>query len=322
MNCIKTLSAACLLGMASLACAAHAAYPDRPIRLILPFAPGGSSDIVARLVAAKAEALLGQTIVIDNRGGGGGIVATASVAKAEPDGYTLLFAQTSHAANPSLIASLPYDSEKDFTPVALLADHPGVIVANIDKPYRSLAEFIAYAKANPGKVVYASAGTGTWPHLTMELLSRQAGLKMVHVPYKGAAPSRVDLLTGRIDLKVEAYATTRAYIKEGKMRAIAVTGKARIADIPQVPTLAESGFPGFESSIWMGVLGPAGLKPDVLARLQQAFTLAAQDPAIVSELDAQGIYARGLPGAAFGQLIHTDIIKWAEVVKAAGIVAE
>jgi tripartite-type tricarboxylate transporter receptor subunit TctC len=323
MKKIRILACALSIAVYGLASgAAGAAYPDKPIKLILPFVAGGSSDLVARAVAVKAQAILGQTIVIDNRGGGGGIVATSAVAKAEPDGYTLLFAQTSHAANPSLIAKLPYDTEKDFTPIALLADHPGVIVANPSKPYKTFAEFLAYTKANPGKVVYASAGVGTWPHLTMELLSKQAGLKMVHVPYKGASASRTDLITGRIDVKVEAFATTSDYIKDGRMRAIAVTGKERIADIPDVPTVAESGFPGFESSIWMGVLGPVGMPADVVSKLERAFTQAAQDPDVVKDLKQQGIYARGKPGKDLAVLIHTDIAKWHAVVKAAGIVAE
>jgi tripartite-type tricarboxylate transporter receptor subunit TctC len=322
MKFIKALVAASLLIAGGIASPAHAEFPEQPIKLILPFAPGGSSDIVARLIASKAQTLLGQTIVIESRGGGGGVVATTAVAKATPDGYTLLFAQTSHAANPSLIASLPYDSEKSFTPIALLADHPGVIVANVDEPYKNFADFLKYAKSHPGKVVYASAGVGTWPHLTMELLSKKAGIEMIHVPYKGASSSRVDLMTGRVDVKVEAFVTTSEFIKEGKMRAIAVTGKERITDIPDVPTVAESGFPGFDSSIWMGIMGPAGMKADVVGKLQQAFTQAARDPEVVKSLYQQGIYARGLPGPELGRMLHNDIVRWADVIKAAGITAQ
>ncbi len=323
MNKFKPLAATGLVAASILASLAYAAYPDRPIRLILPFVPGGSSDLVARVVAAKAQGVLGQPIIIDNRAGGGGIVATVTVAKAVPDGYTLLFAQTSHAANPYLVTTpLQYDTVKDFSSIALLADHPGVIVANPSKPYKTVTEFLAYSKANPGKVVYASAGIGTWPHLTMALLAQQSGLKMVHVPYKGAAPSRVDLLAGRVDLKVEAFTSTAAFIKDGTLRAIAVTGKERIADIPDVPTIAESGFPGFDSSIWMGVLGPAGMQNDVITKLQQAFVNASKDPAVVKELSAQGIYARGLPGKDLTALIQSEMAKWSVVIKAAGIVAE
>ncbi len=316
---IRLMASILLLAATFAAPAARADYPEHSIRLVLPFAPGGSSDLVARAVSTKASAILGQAIIIDNRGGAGGIVATNMVAKSQPDGYTLLFAQTSHAANPSLIKSLPYDSEKDFTPIALLADHPGVIVANPKTPYNTFAEFLKYTKANPGKVIYASAGIGTWPHLTMALLSGEAGLTMMHVPYAGAAPSRIDLLAGRIDVKVEAYATTSALIKDHRLKVLAVTGPQRIADLPDVPTVAESGFPGFDSSIWMGILGPANLPPDITKKLESAFIAAAKDPSVVKQLSEQGIYARGLPGRDLGILLHNEIDKWHRVLKSAGI---
>jgi tripartite-type tricarboxylate transporter receptor subunit TctC len=317
---LKRLIPATLLALAGLiGQAAHAAYPDYPIRLILPFSPGGSSDLVARAVAQKASTLLHQSIVVDNRPGAGGVVATSFVANAKPDGYTLLFAQTSHASNPSLLKRLPYDSEKGFTPIALLADHPGVLLASTKTPYNTFAEFLAYAKANPGKVKYASAGIGTWPHLTMAMLASDANLKMVHVPYAGAAPSRIDLLAGRVDVKVEAYATVSDLIRSHQLKALAVTGKERVAALPGVPTIAESGFPGFDSSIWMAVLGPANLPPDVTQKLQAAFTAAAKDPAVVKQLADQGIYARGLPGSAVATLIHDEIIKWHKVLSAAGV---
>ncbi|HEY4299090.1 MAG TPA: tripartite tricarboxylate transporter substrate binding protein [Paraburkholderia sp.] len=306
-----------LAGLASHV--AQAAYPEYPIRLILPFSPGGSSDLVARAVAQKASTLLNQSIVIDNRPGAGGVVATSFVANAKPDGYTLLFAQSSHAANPSLLKKLPYDTEKSFTPIALLADHPGVLLASPKTPYNTFAEFLAYAKANPGKVKYASAGIGTWPHLTMAMLASDANLKMVHVPYAGAAPSRIDLLAGRVDVKVEAYATVSDLIKAHRLKALAVTGKERTKDLPDVPTIAESGFPGFDSSIWMAVLGPANLPPDVTKKLEDAFTAAAKDPGVVKQLADQGIFARGLPASAVSTLIHTEVIKWHKVLTAAGI---
>lgn len=310
--------AAMVLGL-SAGHAAQAAWPEYPIRLILPFAPGGSSDLVARAVAQKASELLHQAIVVDNRPGAGGIVATGFVANAKPDGYTLLFAQSSHAANPSLIKRLPYDSEKSFTPIALLADHPGVLLASPKTPYNTFAEFLAYVKAHPGTVKYASAGIGTWPHLTMSMLASDANLSMIHVPYTGAAPSRIDLLAGRIDVKVEAYATVSDLIRTHRLKALAVTGKERLPDLPNVPTIAESGFPGFDSSIWMAVLGPANLPPDVTQKLQAAFTAAAKDPQVVKQLADQGIYARGLPGSAVASLIHDEIIKWHKVLTAAGI---
>lgn len=317
-----TLAATLLAGATLLAAPARAAYPEQPIKFILPFVPGGSTDLVARKMADKAQAILGQPFVIDNRGGAGGVIATDAVAKARPDGYTLLFAQTSHASNPWLMRALPYNTEKDFTPVALLADHPGVLLANPGTPYKTFAEFLTYAKANPGKVSYATPGRGTWPHLTMELLSQRAKLSMVHVPYKGAAPSRIDVIEGRVDVKVEAYVSTAQFIQNGKLRALAVTGKERIPDLPDVPTIAESGFPGFESSIWMGVLGPANMPADIVAKLQDAFTRAAHDPEVVKSLAEQNIYARGLPAKDLGTLIHNEIIKWRDLTRAAGIKPE
>jgi tripartite-type tricarboxylate transporter receptor subunit TctC len=305
----------------ALACghAAQAAYPEYPIRLIVPFVPGGSSDLVARAVAQKASELLHQSIVIDNRPGAGGVVASSFVANAKPDGYTLLFAQSSHASNPSLLKKLPYDSEKSFTPIALLADHPGVLLAAPKTPYNTFAAFVAYVKANPGKVKYASAGIGTWPHLTMAMLASDANLKMIHVPYTGASPSRIDLLAGRVDVKVEAYATVSDLIRAHQLKALAVTGKTRLPQLPDVPTIAESGFPGFDSSIWMAVLGPANLPSDIETRLEAAFTAASKDPAVVKQLADQGIYARGLPGSAVASLIHNEIIKWHQVFTDAGI---
>ncbi|MDB5806411.1 MAG: hypothetical protein JWN73_3733 [Betaproteobacteria bacterium] len=316
--------AAAIATAALLVCAApaQAAYPDHPIKFILPFVPGGSTDLVARLMANKAQAILGQPLIIDNRGGAGGVIATDAVAKSVPDGYTLLFAQTSHASNPSLMVSLPYNTEKDFTPVALLADHPGVLLSHPSKPYKTFAEFITYAKANPGKVIYASPGRGTWPHLTMELLAQRDSLDMVHVPYKGAAPSRVDLIEGRVDVKVEAFVSSAQFIKNGQLRALAVTGRERIPDLPNIPTIAESGFKGFDSSIWMGVLGPAGMPADVVAKLQAAFVKAAHDPEVVKNLAEQNIYSRGLPAKDLGSLIHNEVIKWRDLTKAANIKPE
>ncbi len=299
-----------------------AAFPERPIRLIVPFPPGGSTDVVARRVAVKAQQLLGQPIVVENRGGAGGIVGTEAVARAERDGYTLLLCQTSHGANPALRRSLPYDSEKDFTPIAWLADHPGLLIAHPSKPYENFADFVRHVKANPGTVTYASAGGGTFPHLTMAMLELNDGIRMVHVPYKGAGPARVDLLAGRVDVRIDAYVTAIGLLKEGKLKALAVTGRERISQMPQLPTVAESGFPDFESSIWMGIMGPAGLPADVTAKLERAFIDAAKDPEIARQLNDDGVYVRGRSGSDLGVLIRGEIAKWRRVVKASGIQPE
>jgi len=316
---MKTLRAACAALAVTGFAAAHAAYPDHPIRLVVPFPPGGSTDVVARIVARKAEALLGQSIVIDNRGGAGSILGSDIVAKSPADGYTLLVSQTAFAVNESLVRKLPYDTLKSFTPIALLADHPGVVVAQYTKPYKTFPELVKYVKAHPGVVNYSSAGNGTWPHLSMALLASEAGMDMVHVAYKGTGPAKIDLLAGRVDVKIEAYATTMDMIKEGKLKVLAVTGKTRAPELPDVPTIAELGYPNYETSYWMGIVGPTGMPADVLAKLERAFVEAAKDPDVVKLLADQSIQARGLPGKDLDALTRKEIDKWGKVVRAAGI---
>lgn len=313
---LRTVLAALAAAGAALA---HAAYPERPIRLVVPFPTGGSTDVVTRIVAQKAQQLLGQPLVVDNKGGAGSLLGSDAVAKAPSDGYTLLVTQTAFAVNASLMKKLPYDTLKDFTPIALLADHPGVVVAATAKPYNTFAEFVQTAKANPGKLNYSSAGNGTWPHLSMALLASEAGLDMVHVAYKGTGPAKVDLVAGRVDVKIEAYATTMEMIKSGQLKVLAVTSKARMPELPQVPTVAELGYPRYETSYWIGVAGPAGLPADVTARLERAFVEALHDPEVKRQLAAQSIYPRGLPARDLDTLTRAEIDKWGRVVRATGI---
>jgi tripartite-type tricarboxylate transporter receptor subunit TctC len=306
--------AACTIGAA-----AHAAYPDRPIHIVVPFPPGGSTDVVTRIVVAKAQELLGQNIIVENRGGAGSIIGSDYVAKAAPDGYTLLVGQTAFAVNASLREKLPYDTIKDFTPIALMADHPGVFLAQYQKPYNTFKEFIAYAKAHPGKVVYSSAGTGSWPHLAMSMLANEAGLQMVHVPYQGTGPAKADLIAGRVDVKIEAYATSMGMVKEGKLKVLAVTSAQRDPVLPDVPTIAELGYPGYETSYWIGLLGPAGMPPDVRDKLEKVFMQAVNDPEVKKKLDAQTIHPHAANGKDLEALIHKEIGKWAAVIKAGNI---
>ncbi|WP_144634687.1 Bug family tripartite tricarboxylate transporter substrate binding protein [Bordetella genomosp. 13] len=306
---------ACVVGVA-----AHAAgYPDKPVRVIVPFPPGGSTDVVTRIVVAKAQELLGQNIIVENRGGAGSIIGSDFVAKAPPDGYTLLVGQTAFSVNASLREQLPYDTIKDFTSIALLADHPGVFLAQHQKPYDTFQEFIAYARANPGKVVYSSAGTGSWPHLAMTMLANQAGLQMVHVPYQGTGPAKADLIAGRVDTKIEAYATSMGMVKEGKLKVLAVTSAERDPVLPDVPTIAELGYPGYETSYWIGMLGPAGLPPDVRAKLEKVFMDAVNDPQVKQKITQQTIHPHAADGKALDALIHKEIDKWAAVIKAGNI---
>lgn len=298
-----------------MAFAAHAEYPDRPIHVVVPFPPGGSTDVVTRIVVAKAQDILKQNIIVDNRGGAGSIIGSDYVAKAAPDGYTLLIGQTAFAVNASLREKLPYDTIKDFTPIALLADHPGVFLAQYTKPYNTFQEFIKYTKENPGKVVYSSAGIGSWPHLAMEMLGQRAGLKMVHVPYQGTGPAKADLIAGRVDVKIEAYATSRGMVEDGKLKVLAVTSPERDPHLPNVPTIAELGYPGYETKYWIGILGPAKMPADVTAKLESAFLQAARDPEVVRKISEQTINPHGAPAKDLKVLINQEISKWAEVIK-------
>ncbi|HTK02040.1 MAG TPA: tripartite tricarboxylate transporter substrate binding protein [Bordetella sp.] len=321
MKLLSALASACLAVTCAIAPPAQAAFPDHPIRFIVPFPPGGSTDVAARIICMRAQELLGQPIVIYNQGGGGAIVGSATAAQSAPDGYTLLLVQPSHASNPALNKTLPYDTEKAFVPISGLAWHPGLLVTSPSKPYKTFKEFIAYVKAHPGKVSYATAGVGTFPHLTMELLSEVAGLSMLHVPYKGAGPTKTDLVAGRVDVKVDAYSTSIGLIQNGELIALAVTGKGRIPQMPDVPAVEET-YPGFDSSIWMGVAAPAGVPPAVVQKLEKAFADAIKDPQVIHNLDAQGIYPLALSGQQLGGLIHSEIGKWAKTIKEAGIVAQ
>lgn len=311
---------ATLTAMSCLAASgAYAAYPDKPIVLVVPFAPGGSTTVVARAVAERAEKLLGQPIVVENKPGAGSVVGSNLVAKAAPDGYTLLVGQTGFAVNASLRKELPYDTLKDFTPIALLADHPGVFLAQAQKPYNTIKEFIAYAKANPGKVTYSSAGVGSWPHLSMAMFANQADLSLVHVPYQGTGPAKADLVAGRVDVKIEAYATSRAMVEDGRLKVLAVTSTSRAKELPDKPTIAESGYPNYETSYWIGVLGPAGMSADIVGTLQKAFTTAAKDPAVVKLMEEQSIVSRGLPAKELETHLNDEIDKWREVIEASNM---
>jgi tripartite-type tricarboxylate transporter receptor subunit TctC len=302
--------------------AAHAAFPERTVRIIVPFPPGGSTDVVARRVAAKAQTILGQSVVVENIGGAGGLVGSDAASKAAPDGYTLLLAQPSLASNVSLREKMPFDIERDFASVVYLGGHPGLLVGSTATGYKTFADFMKHVKANPGKATYSTAGVGTFPHLTMEMLRADAKVDFVHIPYKGAGPAMVDLLGGRVDVKIDAYATAIAHLKAGKLVPLAVSGLKRIPQMPDVPTIAESGYPGFDSSIWMGLMVPAKTPADVVSKLEKAFLEAARDPEVVRSLNDDGVYMDAKAGKELDALVKTEIVKWRRVVKESGIKAE
>ena len=305
--------------LANAPASAQAAYPSRPIKLIVPFPAGGGTDLIAREVANKVSVANGWSIIIDNKPGSGGNLGVDAAAKSPADGYTLVLGQTSNLAiNPTLYPKLPYNPEKDLTPIVSVASAPLVLVVSADSPYKSLADVVAAAKAKPETLNYASSGSGTVAHLATELFQKTAGVKFTHIPYKGAAQGSTDLIGGQLQMYMSSVPTLIGYIKNGKMRAIAVTSAKRTADLPAVPTIAESGFKGFEAVTWFGIAGPAGLPKDVVDKLNGAFNKALQDPEVKKKLSSQGTDALGGTPAEFAKLIHDDIVRWAPIVKESG----
>ena len=315
---LKIITCATLLACAALA---QAAFPDKPIRLVIPFAVGGSTDVVARRIAPKVGEILGQTIIVDNKGGAGGTLATDFVAKAPADGYTLIMTTNSHTANPALYAKLPFDTVKDFVSVAMIADSPGLLVAANNFPPNNFKDFIEYAKRMTTPVTFGTAGAGTFPHLTSELMKARANIEMTHIPYKGAGPAMSDLLGGVYNVKVDALATAGAHVKAGKIKAYAVTSRERMPQIPDVPTIAELGYPGFESTFWMAILAPAGTPKEIVAKLEAAFIKALGDRDIIDRLTADGVRIIAKPAFHVDELITRELKQWPLIMKQAGITA-
>ena len=300
--------------------AAAQAYPARPIKLIVPFPPGGGTDIIAREVANKVATSEGWTIVIDNKPGSGGNIGVDAAAKASPDGYTLVLGQTSNLAiNPSLYTKLPYDPVKDLAAVGLVASAPLVVVVSSASPYKKLADVVAAAKAKPTALNYASSGNGTVAHLATEQFQKIAGIQLTHVPYKGASQGMTDLVGGQIQLYVSSVPTLIAQIKSGQLRALAVTSLQRNRDLPDVPTMVEAGYKDFEAVTWFGVAGPAAMPKDAIAKLNAAFNKALATPEVQKKLAAQGAEVLSGPPEKFASLIRTDGVRWGAIVKASGI---
>jgi tripartite-type tricarboxylate transporter receptor subunit TctC len=302
---------------------AAAAYPDRPIRLVVPFPAGGAADVMARGMAERLGAELGRQVVVDNRGGAGGAPAAESVAKAPPDGYTLLFGTMgTQAINPALYPKLRYDPLKDFAPVSLTHLTPRVLVVGPSVTAKNVAGLVSLARARPGGLTYGSAGNGSSSHLAGALFESLAGVDLVHVPYKGSAPLVTDLLSGRVDMTFDSYAVYEEHIRSGRVRALAVTSRQRMGALPQVPTVAEAGVKGYEVSNWLGVLAPAGTPGDVIATLHAALGRAMATPALRRQLVALGIEpAFGTP-EAFAALIRAELPKWAAIVRRSGATPE
>jgi len=299
---------------------ARAEWPDRPIKMVVPFTAGSSSDTIARVVAAKMGERLGQQVIVENRVGGSTIIGTDSVAKSAPDGYTLELANTTtHAASAALNATLPFDPVKDFAPVAMIGSSPFVLIGATQVEAKTLKDFVALAKASPGKLSYASAGTGTLAHLAGELFKSKAGIEVTHVPYRGSAQSMFDLMQGRIEMSVSTIPPTLAHIREGNLRAFATMSEKRNASLPDTPTVAEAGVPGCEAELWTAVVVPAGVPADIIKRLNAAVLDAVASPEIQKAMTIQGIDPEPGPPEAVAARIKADIVKWREVVAGAHI---
>jgi tripartite-type tricarboxylate transporter receptor subunit TctC len=300
---------------------AHAQqFPAKPIHLIVPFPPGGGNDTVARAIAQQLGPDLGQPVVIDNRPGAGGSVGAELAARAPADGYTLFLAGVgSHAVNPNLHAKLPYDPVKDFAPITLVASAPSVLVVNPGVPARTVAEFTSYARAHPGKLNYASNGNGSAAQLAAAMYESMAGVRMVHVPYKGIAPALTDLLSGEVQLMFGTIVALVPHIQAGKLRALAVTSRKRSSLLTEVPTLAESGLPDYEAGSWYGILAPAGTPREVIDRLHAAIVRALRQPDVSKRLAAEGAEVIGSTPDEFAAHIKSEIARVGKVVRAAGI---
>lgn len=305
--------------LASMAMSAYAQYPNKPIKIVVPFPPGGTTDIMARAVAADLQKSLGQPVIVDNKAGAGGNIGSDYVAKSAPDGYTLLMGTVgTHAINVTLYPKMPYDAIKDFSPVSLVAGVPNVLVAAPNYPVNSVKDLIDAAKKSPDGVTFASSGSGTSIHLSGELFKQLAGVQMTHVPYKGSSAALPDVMSGQVNVMFDNAPSVMPQIKGGKLKAIAVTSGKRSPALPNVPTIVESGVAGFEASSWFGVLAPAGTPKDIIDKLSQAIAKALQTTEMKDRLAAQGADAVGNTPEQFAAHIKAEIDKWAKVVKASG----
>lgn len=315
---IRTLIAAAMASLFAAGTVGAQDFPTRPVTLVIPFAAGGSTDLVGRLIAERMSAELGQTVVVENKGGAGGNLGAAQVAKATPDGYTILMGTVAtHALNPTLYKKMPYDPVTSFAPVSLLVIVPNVLVVNPDFPAKTTEELIALLKKEPGKYSYASSGNGTPLHLSGELFKSMAGVDMQHIPYQGAGPALVDVLSGQVPIMFDNLPSSTSHIKSGKLRALGVTTAKRVPSFPDVPAIAEA-VPGYETYTWNAVFAPAGTPPEVIAKLNAAANKALADPKVQARLADFSAVSVGSTPEDLGEHVKKEIAKWAPIVKASG----
>ncbi len=317
----QRLAHRCVAGLAALLLAGAALaqdYPSRPVRIIVPFAPGGSADVFGRAIAQRLQESLGQNFIVDNRPGGGSVIGTDAVAKAVPDGYTPLLMSNTHTVNESLIPSKPFMLTRDFVAIAPISYSDLVLVTHPGVAARTLPELIKAAKARPGALSYASSGPGTPYHMAGELFKAMAGIAVVHIPYRGSAGARSDLLGGQLEMMFDAIPTMAEQIKAGKVRAIATTGKARSAVLPDVPTMSEAGVPGYEATIWLGLMAPKGTPLAIISKLNAEVGKITSNPEVKRAWAAQGTTAMNMGVDEFNRYLLDDISKWARIVKISG----
>ena len=317
----RLLRASVVLLALSTGAAASDDYPNKPIRLIIPFPPGGSNDVVGRMVAQRLSDKLGQQVFVDNRGGAGGTIGTDIAAKAAPDGYTLLVVSLAHAVNASLY-KLPYDHEKGFAPVAMFGSGTNVVAVNPELPVNSVKELTALAKQKPGELNYASAGVGSFQHLGGELFKLMAGVDIVHVPFRGGGPAMIDVMGGHTKIVFSSLIQTTPHLKAGKLKALATGGATRNPVLPDVPTVAEAGVPGYEANNWWGMLAPSGTPSEIIDKLNKAVSAALDAPELQVQFAKEGATVIKMSPAEFGKYVEAETAKWARVVKEAHITAQ